>query len=455
MDSIRWQNRCRDSGDWPVVRRRRVTAAEPIERVAREALPDLGDLAALDVGSALVALGSTGDGLTAAETALRIRTFGPNAVRSHRVRPIAVLIRQFANPIQMLLLGAAGVSLVVGQRTDAMIVTLIVLLSVLLGFVNELRSERAIEALHDRIRHRATVRRDGTDIEVDVTDLVPGDVVRLELGQLVPADLRLIEVTGLECDEAVLTGETIPVSKRVEAAPIGDSPLDLPSCALMGTIVRSGSGIGVVAATGGATAFGRIALQLGERHERSGFERGLRSFTNLLVRITGGLVVAIVAINLVRGRPVLETALFALAVAVGLTPQLLPALVTLSLARGSRVLAESGVVVKRLVAIEDMGNVDVLFTDKTGTLTAGKITMERTVDAAGVSDANVWRLARLCSDVTFDDATVTGGNPLDRALWEAADGPDVVMFHDGRRCRSTTIVSSPRYSSTTRVRAAR
>ena len=402
-----------------------MTVDEPTDRAAPEALPSLGDLGAMDVGSAMVALGSTVDGLTAAETSVRSRTFGPNAVRSHRVRLVAVLIRQFANPIQMLLLGAAGVSLVVGQRTDAMIVTLIVLLSVLLGFVNELRSERAIEALHDRIRHRATVRRSGTDIEVDVTDLVPGDVVRLELGQLVPADLRLIEVTGLECDEAVLTGETIPVSKQVEAALTGDSPLDLPSCALMGTIVRSGSGIGVVAATGGATAFGRIALQLGERHERSGFERGLRSFTNLLVRITGGLVVVIVAINLVRGRPVLETALFALAVAVGLTPQLLPALVTLSLARGSRVLAESGVVVKRLVAIEDMGNVDVLFTDKTGTLTAGKITMELAVDASGVSDAGVWRLARLCSDVAFDDATVTGGNPLDRALWEAADGPDV------------------------------
>ena len=391
----------------------------------RRATPGLAELAALDVDSALVALDATVDGLTAADAAARMRVFGANAVRSHRVRPFRLLIRQFGNPIQLLLLGAAGVSLVVGQGTDAVIVTLIVLMSVMLGFVNELRSERAIAALHDRIRHRATVRRDGGDVEVDVTDLVPGDIVRLELGQLVPADLRLTAVTGLECDEAVLTGETIPVAKQVDAAPVGDSPLDLPSCALMGTIVRSGAGSGVVAATGGATAFGRIALQLGERHERSGFERGLRSFTNLLVRITGGLVVVIVIINLARGRPFLETALFALAVAVGLTPQLLPALVTLSLARGSRVLAEAGVVVKRLVAIEDLGNVDVLFTDKTGTLTAGTITMERAVDASGLDDERTWRLARLCSDVTFDGDIVTGGNPLDRAVWEAAPGPDV------------------------------
>ena len=217
-------------------------------------------------------------------------------------------------------------------------------------------------------------------VEIDVTDLVPGDLVRLDLGQIVPADLRVVEATGLECDEAVLTGETMPVAKTVEAAAPGDSPLDLASCALMGTIVRSGSGLGVAVATGGASAFGRIAVQLGERHERTAFERGIRSFTNLLVRITGGLIVVIVAINLVRGQSILNTALFALAVAVGLTPQLLPALVSLSLARGSQRLAEQDVVVKRLVAIEDLGNIDVLYTDKTGTLTAGRITLQRSTD---------------------------------------------------------------------------
>lgn len=413
-------------------------------------IPGIGTVAALDVDAAYDALGTSPDGLADGVAVRRRETFGPNAVRSHRVQPLAVLLRQFANPIQLLLLGAAGISLAVGDRVDATIVTIIVLLSVVLGFVNEIRSERAVEALHDRVRHRTTVRRDGADVEIDVTELVPGDVVRLELGQLVPADLRLIEVVGLECDEAVLTGETLPVAKHTEPALPGDSPLDLPSCALMGTIVRSGSGVGLVVATGGTTAFGRIALQLGEHHERTGFERGLRSFTNLLVKITGGLVVVIVAISLVRGQPLLDTALFALAVAVGLTPQLLPALVTLSLARGSRELAKKEVVVKRLVAIEDLGNVDVLFTDKTGTLTTGHITLQRATGPSGSDDPEVWRLARLCTDVTRNGTIVSGGNPLDRALWESADGPAtdatrqlVLLPFDHDRQLSSVLVDDP------------
>jgi Mg2+-importing ATPase len=386
--------------------------------------PTLRDLAAGTVDGALRALDSSTTGLAADEVARRLRTFGPNAVRSHQVRPLAVLARQFANPIQLLLLAAAAVSMLVGERVDAVVVTVIVAISVAIGFANELRSERAIEALHDRVRHRCTVRRDGGTAEVDVTEIVPGDLVRIELGELVPADLRLTEVLGLECDEAVLTGETVPVPKRVEGAPPGDSPLDLPSCALMGTIVRSGSAWGVVVATGGGTAFGQIAMQLGERHERTAFERGLRAFTNMLVRVTGVLVVVIAAINLVRRQPVLDTTLFALAVAVGLTPQLLPALVSLSLARGSQQLAEQEVAVKRLVAIEDLGNVDVLMTDKTGTLTVGRIALRGATDGHGRDDDRVLGLARACSDVTRTGDTVTGGNPLDRALWEAVAGVD-------------------------------
>jgi Mg2+-importing ATPase len=414
------------------------------------ASPSLGELGAMTTAEALQALSSGDAGLAAAEAASRLQQYGPNAVRTHQVSPLAVLARQFANPVQILLLGAAVMSAAVGDRADAIIVVVIVALGVGLGFVNELRSEQAISALHDRVRHRATVRRDGVDIEVDVTALVPGDLVRLELGQLVPADVRLLSATELECDEAVLTGETVPVAKRSDAAAAGESALDLPSCAFMGTIVRSGTGLGLVAATGGATEFGRIALQLGERHERTAFERGLRSFTNLLVRITALLVVAIAGINLLRGQKVLDTALFALSIAVGLTPQLLPALVTLSLARGSRKMAEAEVVVKRLVAIEDLGNIDVLFTDKTGTLTTGKVTLERTVDAGGDDDPGVLRLARLCSDVTVADGTVTGGNPLDRALWESGPPADrdapprlAMVPFDHDRQRTSVLVDDP------------
>lgn len=202
---------------------------------------DIGTIAALDVNAALAGLETARDGLSPDEAAHRLVVFGPNAVRSHRVRPLVILAHQFSNPIQLLLLAAAGVSMAVGERADAVIVTVIVMLSVVLGFVNELRSEQAVQALHDRVRHRCTVRR-VTDIEVDVTDLVPGDLVRLELGQVVPADVRLVEVTALECDEAVMTGETMPVAKTTAASTPGDSPLDLASCALMGTIVQSARG---------------------------------------------------------------------------------------------------------------------------------------------------------------------------------------------------------------------
>lgn len=387
---------------------------------AAPAVSELGRLAALEPDAVLTALDTTRDGLSDEQVTRRRAAVGPNAVRTHAVTPWAVLARQFANPVQALLLGAAALSLAVGNPVDAAIVIVIVLTGVGLGFVNEWRSERAIADLHDRVRHRATVRRDARDVEVDVVELVPGDLVRLAPGQLVPADVRLIEAAGLACNESVLTGEAVPVAKHPAAVHAGESPLDLPSCAFMGTIVTAGTGLAAVAATGGRTVFGEIALELGERHERTAFETGLRSFTRLLVRVTGALVVLIATINLVRGQPVLDTGLFALSIAVGLVPQLLPALVTLSLARGSRQLARAEVVVKRLVAIEGLGNIDMLFTDKTGTLTTGQLSLLGANDPLGRPDDEVLALARACSDVTMDAGTVTGGNPLDRALWEGA-----------------------------------
>jgi Mg2+-importing ATPase len=213
------------------------------------------------------------------------------------------------------------------------------------------------------------VVRDGEPVRVDVSELVPGDLVRLELGAVVPADIRLISTSDLECDESVLTGESSLVVKAVAPVEPGTDLGDLASCALMGTVVRAGSALGVVVATGGRTEFGRIALELGERQPETEFQVGLREFSVLLVRIAAALTIGIFVINLVLHRPVLDAVLFSLAIAVGITPQLLPAVVTSSLAIGSRRLAECKVLVKRLVCIEDLGDVEVLLTDKTGTLT--------------------------------------------------------------------------------------
>jgi Mg2+-importing ATPase len=393
-----------------------------------EAALDLAGAATRPAAEVLAALGSSADGLAPAEAEARLARVGPNALRTHGVRPLAVFARQLRNPLLILLLGAALTSLFVGERTDAIIIFLISGLSVGLGFANEYRSEQAVEALHSRLRHTTVAVRGGADVAVDVTAIVPGDVVRVGVGDVVPADLRLIEADGLECDEAVLTGESLPAAKQADPPAAIESPLALPSCALMGTVVRSGRGAGVVVQTAGRTAFGRIALQLGERQPQTAFERGLRDFSLLLVRVTAVLVVAILAVNILLGRPVLGSVLFALAIAVGLTPQLLPAIVTVSLSTGARRLVERSVVVKRLVAIEDLGNIEVLFTDKTGTLTEGRISFTAALGPAGAADVGLLRLGLLCNDAVLQDGRVVEGNPLDVALWEAGGDTDLRGF---------------------------
>ena len=320
---------------------------------------ELAEAARLDAADVLARLGSSEAGLSATEATRRLDEVGPNAVRSHGVRPLEVLLRQVKSFLLLLLAVAAVASLVVGERTDALIILAIICVSVGLGFFNEYRAARAVEALHSRIRHAAVTVRDGHAVEVNVTELVPGDIVRLDVGEVVPADMRLLEVNGLECDEAVLTGEATPAEKSADPAAPGESPLDLPSCVFMGTVVRGGTGRGVVVRTGAGTAFGRIAMRLGEAQEETAFQLGLRDFSGLLVKVTAVLTVSIFVINAVLQRPLLQSALFALAIAVGLTPQLLPAIVTISLSTGARRLARKSVIVKRLVSIEDLGNVDV------------------------------------------------------------------------------------------------
>jgi len=380
---------------------------------------DLVSVATLPAEDVLARLGSSGRGLSEIEAGQRLIDVGPNALRSHSARPLAVLARQFRNPLLLLLLAAALTSIFVGERADALIIFLISGLSVGLGFFNEFRSERAVEALHSQLRHMTVVVRDGNERQVDVTELVPGDVVRVAVGDVVPADLRLLETNGLECDEAVLSGESLPAEKQSEPVPHSSSPLDLACCAFMGTVVRSGNGSGVVVQTGGLTAFGEIALQLGERQPQTAFQRGLRDFSLLLVRVTGVLAGTILVVNVALGRSLLDASLFALAIAVGLTPQLLPAIVTVSLSTGARRLAERSVIVKRLVAIEDLGNIDVFFTDKTGTLTDGRISFGAALDPSGAPAPELLRLGLLCNDAVVSDGRVVGGNPLDQALWEA------------------------------------
>lgn len=284
-------------------------------------------------------------------------------------------------------------------RQTGGIIAAIVVLSVGLGFVNEYRSEVAVAALHANIRHEALAWRDGTAERIDVASLVPGDVVTLRVGDLVPADVRLIEAVQLECDEAILTGESIAAIKTVEATAT-DSEVDLPSCAFMGTVVHQGSGRAVVVATGSSTAFGKIAVGLGG-------EAGRDCVPGRVARVLGTARQGRCRVDDLdlrdqrRGpRPLLEALLFSLAIVIGITPQLLPAIVSVSLSTGSRQLARQRVLVKRLVTIEDLGNIEVLFTDKTGTLTEGAITFDRSLDPAGQPTDDPLGYGLVCNEST-------------------------------------------------------
>ena len=382
----------------------------------------VGTAAARAAEEVLHDLGTSRTGLSGAEVARRRLQVGPNAVRSDRARLAPLVVRQLRSPLLLLLAVAAALSFFLGERTSAAIIGVILVFSVGLGVGNEFRAARAAEALHTQIRHHCVVRRDGRPAVVDVTDLVPGDVVELRLGEVVPADLRLLEITGLECDEGVLTGESVPVEKSLAPVQTGVALADLTSAALMGTVVHGGSGLGVVVATGARAEFGRIAVGLAAGEPETEFQVGLRRFSLLLVEVGAALTVAIFAVNVLLHRPVLDALLFSLAIAVGISPQLLPAVVSTSLAAGSRQLARSKVLVKRLVCIEDLGDIEVLFTDKTGTLTEGRIGFLRAVGPGGAPSEEALRLGLLSSETEVTGADAGGGTALDAALWAAGAG---------------------------------
>src|SRR5271166_1184053 len=376
---------------------------------------DLADAAGLSSDEVLSRLRSGVDGLSSPEVEARLRQFGPNSLGTHRVRPMAVLFRQLRNPILILLLIAALVSGLTGGGTNAVIIAVIVALSVGLGFFNEYRAEVAMASLRAKVRQEAEVRRDGRECRVPVTSLVHGDVVSLRIGVLVPADIRLLDVDELECDEGVLTGESLPVAKSV--APVsGRQALDQPGCAFMGTIVHQGSALGVVVQTGTRTAFGRIAAGLAEKQGQTAFEAGLSQFSRFLFGVAAVLTAFIFIINVALSRPIIEALLFSLAIAVGIAPEMMPAIVTVSLSAGSRALAAKRVLVKRLVAIEDLGNIEILFTDKTGTLTEGVITFERCLDAEGQESDRPLELGLVCNEAVVTAGGPVGGNALDQAL---------------------------------------
>ena len=354
---------------------------------------------------------------------MRLRQNGPNALGGEGRRgPLAVLISQFASPLVLILVVASVVSMAVGDRVEAGIILAIVAMSALLGFVQEARSEAAVAALQARLALRATVVRDGKNQEILIHDVVVGDVVVLGAGDIVPADARLLEANHLFVDESSLTGESAASLKNALPGKLDPGKdADRAGLAFFGTSVVSGTGLAEVTATGAKTSYGAIAHRLAERAPETDFQHGVRAFGLLIGRVTLILVVGVFAINVALQRPLFDALLFSIALAVGLTPELLPAIVTLNLTRGARALSAHGVLVKRLPAIQNLGSVTVLCTDKTGTLTQGKLELVKAVgidsDDSGES-ARALELAYLNSH--FESSFQ---NPLDTAVLASAPKP--------------------------------
>jgi Mg2+-importing ATPase len=365
----------------------------------------------------LAQLDATASGLTQAEAESRLRRFGENRIGS-REGPAAwrLLLRQYESPLVLILVFGALISALVREWADAAIILVIVAASTALGFVQEYRASEAVRRLRETLALKVSALRDGTLRTIEVREVVPGDIVLLSAGNLIPADGVLLEARDFLVTQSALTGESFPVEKTPGCVAEGATLQQRVNCVFLGTSVRSGTARMLVTRTGTRTEFGEIAGRLAETPTDSDFQRGIRHFGYLLTRVMTVIVIFVFTMNLLFHRPLVESLLFAVALAVGLTPELLPAIVSVTLSAGARRMATDGVIVRRLEAIEDLGSLDILCTDKTGTLTKGVVELSGATGGDGSSSDRVFMLAALNSRLE------TGiDNPLDAAIVAAAE----------------------------------
>jgi P-type Mg2+ transporter len=367
-------------------------------------------------------------GLSCAEARSRLSKLGPNLFRDRQEQPLWLqFLSRFKNPLIVLLLVASAISAFTGEMTNFIIITVMVLFSVTLDFVQEHRAGKAAESLRHSVSVRAKVIRDGKSIEVPVTEVVPGDLAVLSAGDMVPADGLVLEACDLFVKQALLTGEPYPVEKRPGALAVDATDLqNATNAVFMGTNVISGSARMRVVKTGTGTAIGAIADSLNRQPPATAFEIGTHRFGLLIMRLTILLVLFVLLVNAFMHKPWLDSFLFAVALAVGLTPELLPMVVSVTLSRGALHMAKKRVIVKRLTSIQDLGSMDILCTDKTGTLTEAKIRLEQHVDAQGKPSERVLELAYLNSffetglKSPLDEAILAHEN-IDVSAWKKID----------------------------------
>lgn len=352
------------------------------------------------------------DGLSAQSAQAMLRRIGPNRIRTgKKVTPLGLFLNQFKSPIVLILLAATVISAFLQDWTDAIIILVIVMGSALLSFFQEFNADTASEKLKEQLSFKTNALRDGKVVSIPTESVVPGDVILLSAGSLVPADGIVMEANDFFVNQAVLTGETFPVEKTPGVVPENAGLAERTNTVYMGTNVSSGSARVLIVETGRDTAFGQIADRLTLRPPETEFERGIKHLGYLLTEVMFVLVIGIFFFNVLFHKPVLDSLLFSIALAVGLTPQLLPAIINLNLSKGSQQMARHGVIVRRLESIENFGSMDVLCTDKTGTLTEGVVRLDGAVDVNGEPSDQVKLFAFLNASMQTGMA-----NPLDEAI---------------------------------------
>ena len=364
-------------------------------------------------------LDSSEKGLSKKQAGERLAVYGANEIGKREIRTgLFIFLSQFKNPLVLILIGASIVAAFLGELTDATIILVIVIINGLLGFYQEYRSEKALERLGKYIKFTAKVIRDGEKQQIDTKELVPGDIVLLGTGDIVPSDMRLLSLDELSIDESSLTGESYPVRKTVSAISAENPPIhEMKNLAFTGAYVKDGEGKGVIIATGKDTYLGKTAQLLKRIKRESEFQKSMTKLGYTLIKIVFASVVVIFLVNALLVRDVVSTILFSVALAIGMVPEALPIVITIALSTGALLLAKKNVVVKRLVSVEDLGNIDVVCTDKTGTITENKLTLEKYVDVDGNPEEKLLLYSLLCNSIKKNKDT---GNPIDTAIWSYA-----------------------------------
>jgi P-type Mg2+ transporter len=362
---------------------------------------------------------SSENGLSSKEAEERIKIYGLNETEKKEKRSVlSIFFSQFKSPLILILIFASIISGVLGDLMDTLIIISIVILNSFLGFYQEYKSEKAIEKLREYLSFSAKVLRDGKKQEINVKNLVPGDIVFFNIGDIVPADIRLIDTEELTTNESFLTGESLPVSKTHKIIDAKDLPISKQkNMVFMGSIVSCGNAIGIVVLTGENTEFGKTAKEISLKEPPTDFEKNMKSFGGFLLKVILYLTIIIFFANAVLNKGVLESLLFALALAVGITPEMLPIIITISLSNSAIKLSKNKVVVKKLSSIEDLGNIDVLCVDKTGTLTENKLQIQNYIDFNGKKDEEIIKSAYMCRPLK-EGETAIRLNPIDLAITE-------------------------------------